>query len=54
LFPRCFKLQLLDLMHQCRVRSAIEVAAQSPTFLGRMMTVALPHFDATKGGHAGP
>lgn len=47
--PAILKTQLLDLMHQCRVRSAIEVSAQSPTFLGRMMTVALPHFDATKG-----
>jgi biopolymer transport protein ExbB len=47
--PKFLKAQLLDLMHQCRVRSAIELAAQSPTFLGRMMTVALPHFDATKG-----
>jgi len=47
--PALLKTQLLDLMHQCRVRSAIETAAQSPTFLGRMMTVALPHFDATKG-----
>ena len=47
--PAILKTQLLDLMHQCRVRSAIEIAAQSPTFLGRMMTVALPHFDATKG-----
>lgn len=47
--PRALKTQLLDLMHQCRVRSAIELAAQSPSFLGRMMTVALPHFDATKG-----
>lgn len=46
--PAALKAQLLDLMHQCRVRSAIEVAAQSPTFLGRMMTVALPHFDVTK------
>lgn len=47
--PVKLKAQLLDLMHQCRVRSAIETAAQSPTFLGRMLTVALPHFDATKG-----
>lgn len=47
--PMILRTQLLDLMHQCRVRSAIETAAQSPTFLGRMMTVALPHFDVTKG-----
>lgn len=51
--PKVLKMQLLDLMHQCRVRSAIETAAQSPTFLGRMMTVALPHFDATKADTLG-
>jgi biopolymer transport protein ExbB len=45
--PAPLKAELLDLMQQCRVRSAIEVSAQSPTFLGRMMTLALPHFDAT-------
>lgn len=46
--PAKLKAELLDFMHQCRVRSAIDAAAQSPTFLGRMMTVALPHFDITK------
>jgi len=45
--PAPLKNELLDLMHQCRVRSAIEVSANSPTFLGRMLTLALPHFDAT-------
>ena len=45
--PPELKAELLDLMQQCRVRSAIETAAASPTFLGRMMTLALPHFDAT-------
>lgn len=45
--PPQLKAELLDLMQQCRVRSAIETAAASPTFLGRMMTLALPHFDAT-------
>jgi biopolymer transport protein ExbB len=45
--PPVLQSQLLDLMQQCRVRSAIEASAQSPSFLGRMMTVALPHFDAT-------
>lgn len=51
--PKVLRMQLLDLMHQCRVRSAIETAAQSPTFLGRMMTVSLPHFDATKADTLG-
>lgn len=45
--PAQLKSELTDLMHQCRVRSAIETSAQSPTFLGRMMTVSLPHFDVT-------
>jgi biopolymer transport protein ExbB len=45
--PPALKTELMDLMAQCRVRSAIEVSANSPTFLGRMMTLALPHFDAT-------
>jgi biopolymer transport protein ExbB len=45
--PNALKSELTDLMHQCRVRSAIESSAQSPTFLGRMLTVGLPHFDVT-------
>jgi biopolymer transport protein ExbB len=45
--PTALKTELMDLMAQCRVRSAIEISANSPTFLGRMMTLALPHFDAT-------
>ncbi len=45
--PPELKAELLDLMQQCRVRSAIETAAASPSFLGRMMTLSLPHFDAT-------
>lgn len=45
--PPDLKAELFDLMQQCRVRSAIETASASPTFLGRMMTLALPHFDAT-------
>jgi biopolymer transport protein ExbB len=45
--PPSLKAQMMDLMQQCRVRSAIEASSQNPSFLGRMMTVALPHFDAT-------
>ncbi len=45
--PPELKAQMFDLMQQCRVRSAIETAAASPSFLGRMMTLSLPHFDAT-------
>jgi biopolymer transport protein ExbB len=51
--PPALKGQLMDLMQQCRVRSAIEAASQNPSFLGRMMTVALPHFDATNEENLG-
>ncbi len=34
-------------MAACRVRSAIEVSATSPTYLGRMLTTSLPRVDAT-------
>jgi biopolymer transport protein ExbB len=46
--PAPLKAELLTLMSDCRVRSAIDASAASPTFLGRMMTAALPHFDATQ------
>jgi biopolymer transport protein ExbB len=46
--PATLNAQLLAQMKECRVRSAIDTAAASPSFLGRMMTAALPHFDATQ------
>jgi biopolymer transport protein ExbB len=45
--PDDLKLALLDHMSNCRVRSAIEVSSTSPTYLGRLMSTALPHVDAT-------
>ena len=45
--PEDLKIALLDHMANCRVRSAIEVASTSPTYLGRMLASALPHVDAT-------
>ena len=45
--PKGLRYQLLDLMGQVRVRSAIETSAASPSFLGRMMATALPNVDAT-------
>lgn len=45
--PEDLKMALLDHMTNCRVRSAIEVASTSPTYLGRMLASALPHVDAT-------
>lgn len=38
---------LLEQMGACRVRSAIETASASPSFLGRMAAVSLPKIDAT-------
>jgi biopolymer transport protein ExbB len=46
--PKALKVALLEDMRECKVRSAIDTAAASPTFLGRMMTAALPNFDATQ------
>ena len=45
--PEDLKMALLDHMANCRVRSAIEVASTSPTYLGRLLASALPHVDAT-------
>ena len=45
--PDPLRLTLYEHMQACRVRSAIEVASTSPSFLGRMLTQALPHVDAT-------
>ncbi len=38
---------LMEQMQACRVRSAIEIASTSPTFLGRMLAHSLPFVDAT-------
>jgi len=45
--PAPLEAALLEHMQACRARSAIEVAAQSPSYLGRMAAVSLPHVDAT-------
>lgn len=39
---------MMQLMAECRVRSAIELAATSPSYLGRMAAYALPNIDATR------
>jgi len=46
--PLDLKNILLDHMVNCRVRSAIEVSATSPSYLGRMMAYALPNVDANR------
>ena len=46
--PEDLRMALLDHMANCRVRSAIELAASHPSYLGRMMAYSLPNIDATK------
>ena len=46
--PEDLRGQMHDHMTNCKVRSAIEVASTSPSFLGRMMATALPKVDATE------
>jgi len=46
--PADLKAVLMDHMQHCRVRSAIEVSASSPTYLGRMLAYSLPNIDATR------
>lgn len=46
--PGDLKAALLDHMANCRVRSAIELAASHPSYLGRMMAYSLPNIDATR------
>ena len=46
--PDDLKAGLLDHMVNCRVRSAIELAASHPSYMGRMMAYALPNVDATR------
>ena len=45
--PDDLKAALLDHMTNCRVRSAIELSASHPSYLGRMMAYSLPKIDAT-------
>ena len=46
--PEELRSQLLALMSECRVQSAIQLATQSPTFLGRLVAYALPNIDANR------
>ena len=46
--PDELKGQLLAFMGECRVRSAIELATTSPTYLGRLVAYSLPNIDATR------
>lgn len=46
--PDDLKAALHDHMANCRVRSAIELSASHPSYLGRMMAYSLPNIDATR------
>ena len=46
--PEDLRSQMHEYMVSCKVRSAIEVASTSPSFLGRMLATALPKSDATE------
>ncbi len=46
--PEDLKAALMDHMANCRVRSAIELAASHPSYLGRMLAYSLPNIDATR------
>ncbi|WP_234041867.1 MotA/TolQ/ExbB proton channel family protein [Persicirhabdus sediminis] len=46
--PDDLKAALMDHMANCRIRSAIELAASHPSYLGRMMAYALPNVDARR------
>jgi biopolymer transport protein ExbB len=46
--PDDLKMALHDHMTNCRVRSAIELSASHPSYLGRMMAYSLPNIDATR------
>jgi len=46
--PDDLKGALYDHMANCRVRSAIELSAAHPSYLGRMLAYSLPNIDATR------
>ena len=46
--PAVLRDELIGLMNECRVQSAIKLAADSPTYLGRLVAYALPNIDANR------
>ncbi len=46
--PEDLRAQLIALMGECRVQSAIQLATQSPSYLGRLVAFALPNIDANR------
>ncbi|MEP2776971.1 MAG: MotA/TolQ/ExbB proton channel family protein [Luteolibacter sp.] len=46
--PSDLQAALMEHMTECRVRSAIELAASHPSYLGRMVAYSFPNIDATQ------
>lgn len=46
--PADLQAALMEHMVECRVRSAIELAASHPSYLGRMVAYSFPNIDATQ------
>jgi len=46
--PSDLQMVLMDHMTNCRVRSAIELAASHPSYLGRLVAYSFPNIDATQ------
>ncbi len=46
--PEDLRAQLVALMGECRVQSAIQLATTSPTYLGRLVAYAMPNIDANR------
>lgn len=46
--PEALRTQLIGFMGECRVQSAIKLATESPTYLGRLVAYALPNIDANR------
>ncbi len=51
--PTDLQMALMEHMTACRVRSAIELAASHPSYLGRMVAYAFPNIDATQPENLG-
>ena len=46
--PAALRDELVGLMSECRVQSAIKLGTESPTYLGRLVAYALPNVDANR------
>lgn len=46
--PAALRDELVALMTECRVQSAIKLGTESPTYLGRLVAYALPNVDANR------